>query len=73
MNKPLTLLMHETKNNLIQTINNSTLPPCILELIVKDILNEIHVLSQKQLQDDELLYMNLLSQTESTDEEQTEQ
>lgn len=73
MNKPLTLLIQKTKNNLIRTINNSTLPPCILELIVKDILNEIHILSQKQLQEDELAYMNSLSQTESTECEQAEQ
>lgn len=67
MNKPLTLLMQETKNNLIQTINNSSLPPCILELILKDMLNEINVLSKKQLQEDELAYMNSLSQTESNE------
>ena len=71
MNKPLTLLIQETKNNLIQTINNATLPPCILEILVKDILHEIHVLSQKQLQEDELAYMNSLSQTESTGCEHT--
>ena len=65
MNKPLTLLVQETKSNLVCTINNSSLPPCILELIVKDILNEIHVLSQKQLQEDELSYMKSLTPTET--------
>jgi len=67
MNKPLTILIQETKSNFIKTINNSSLPPCVLELIMQDILNEIHVLSQKQLQEDELAYMNSLEQAESAE------
>lgn len=73
MNKPITLAIKETKTNLIQTINNSSLPPCVLELIVKDILNEIHVLSQKQLQEDELAYLNTITPTDPAECEQTEQ
>lgn len=75
MNKPITVIIDDAKKNLSQSINNAltTLPPCILELIVKDILNEIHVLSQKQLQEDELAYMNSLVESESTESEQTEQ
>lgn len=61
MNKPLTLSLKETKLNFVHTINNSSLPPCILELIIRDILNEIRVLSQKQLQEDELAYLNSLT------------
>lgn len=72
MNKPLTILIQETKSNFIKTINNSSLPPCVLELIMQDILNEIHVLSQKQLQEDELAYMNSLTQTEPAECKQEE-
>lgn len=72
MNKPLTLLVQETKSNLVGTINNSSLPPCVLELIIKDIINEIHILSQKQLQEDELAYMNSFTPTENAECEQKE-
>lgn len=73
MNKPISMAINDVKNSLIATCNKYSLPPCILELIVKDILNEIHVLSQKQLQEDELAYMNSLVESESTESEQTEQ
>ncbi len=72
MNKPLTLLVQETKSNLVRTINNASLPLCVLELIVEDVLNEIHVLSQKQLQEDELAYMNSLAPTAPAECEQEE-
>ena len=61
MNKPTTLVIKEAKSNIIQTVNNAALPPCIMELIVKDVLNELHTLSQKQFQQDELAYMNALA------------
>lgn len=72
MNKPLTLLIQETKLNFVHTINNASLPPCVLELILQDILNEIHILSQKQLQEDELAYMNSFTPTETAKCEQKE-
>lgn len=71
-NKSFGILIKEAKENLIQTINNASLPPSVLELIVKDILNEIHVLSQKQLQEEELAYMNSLTPTEPAECEQKE-
>ena len=73
MNKPISIVINDVKNSMVAICNNSHLPSCVLELIVKDILNEIHVLSQKQLQEDELAYMNSLAEAESTEREQTEQ
>lgn len=64
MNKPITLIIQETKTNFYNILNNTPLPPCVLELIVKDMLNEIHVLSKKQLQEDELVYMNGIQEKE---------
>ena len=68
MNKPITLLISETKANLAQAINNAltTFPPCIVEEMIMNMYNEIRVLSQKQLHEDELAYAN--SQNENKQE-----
>lgn len=71
MNKPITLVIQETKRNLFNILNDTPLPPCVLELIVKDILNEICVLSQKQLQEDELVYMNNLQEKEGESKQES--
>lgn len=61
MNKPTTILIQETKSKFAQICNDSSLPLCVLDLIIQNIYHEVHSLSQKQLQDDELEYINSLS------------
>ena len=41
MEKPASLLIQETRNNIINILNESKLHPGILELIMKDIMNEV--------------------------------
>lgn len=41
MEKPITMVIDETKNSIITAINRSGLPAFILEMIIKDIYNEI--------------------------------
>ena len=67
-NKPLSMRIQETKEKLVQVINTSSLPPCITELIIKDIFNELCMLSKEQLNEDILTYNNSLVPTVSEDE-----
>lgn len=53
---PLSLLMAKTKKELINTINSSGLPPCILETIIKDIHIEVQNLAVQQLQEEQKQY-----------------
>ena len=48
MDKPLSLKIEETKSALVNAINNSQLHPYILDSIVKDLYNEIHILYMNQ-------------------------
>ena len=48
MDKPLSLKIEETKSALVNAINNSQLHPYILDSIIKDIYNEIHILCMNQ-------------------------
>lgn len=47
-NKPLSLKIEEVKMALAETINNSQLHPYILDSIMKDLYNEIHILYMSQ-------------------------
>lgn len=50
MTKPANLIVEETKENLTKVINESGLPPFLLELIIRDIYNQISFLKQKELE-----------------------
>lgn len=41
MERPASLLIQETRNNIINILNESKLHPTILELIMKDIMNDV--------------------------------
>lgn len=41
MERPASLLIQETRNNIINILNESKLHPAILELIMKDIMNDV--------------------------------
>lgn len=41
MEKPASLLIQETKHDIINILNESKLHPTILELIMKDIMNDV--------------------------------
>ena len=56
MNKPLTMIVKETKFNLAKVCNESNLPPVILDLIVQGLYSEIHTLSEKQALEEEKIY-----------------
>lgn len=56
MNKPISMIIKETNDKLIATCNESGLPACILELIVKNIYNEVNGLSEKILDNDKKSY-----------------
>ena len=65
--KPITVARSEFIANLTSLINNSGLMPFIVESILKDMLNDVRMVAQKQLEQDTARYNELLSQAE-TDE-----
>lgn len=50
MNKPANLIVEETRENLSKVINESGLPPFLIEPIIRDIYNQISFLKQKELE-----------------------
>lgn len=73
MNKPISIIIDETKQNLVYAINNSGLPACILESMVKDLYRDIRDLSEKQIKMDQQEYENFLVEQENQKKEQNEE
>ena len=64
MTKPANLIIEETKENLVKVINESGLPPFLLEPVLKDLYNQISILKQQELEKSRQEYENSLKQEE---------
>lgn len=53
-NKPLTVLIEDTKQKITQIINESNLPIYVVQSILKDFLSEVSALYEQQYQNDML-------------------
>lgn len=60
MNKPITMVIKETKTKIANICNESGLSPIILDLIVQGIYSEIHSLAEKQIIEEEASYLRML-------------
>lgn len=69
MDKPLSLKIEETKSALVNAINNSQLHPYILDSIVKDLYNEIHILYMNQSKQEIENYNAELMKQKETEEQ----
>lgn len=63
MNKPLTMVIKETKKEIANICNQSGLPPVILDLILQGIYSEVHSLSERQTLEEEMAYAKMLAET----------
>ena len=62
MNKPLTMVIKETKNKLANICNESGLSPIILDLIMQGIYSEIHSLAERQSFEEERAYAKIVAE-----------
>ena len=60
--KPLSVARAEFINSLTDLINNSMLPPFVIEPILKDMYNDIHMVSQRQYEADVKRYNEILNE-----------
>ena len=50
--KPTSLMIKDGQKNIIKTINETELRPCVIKLILKDIMNEVENLCYQEEQSD---------------------
>lgn len=60
MNKPFSMMCEEFKQNVVNLINSSGLPPFVVESILKNHLNEVSSVAKNQYQVDKMEYEKLL-------------
>ena len=65
MEKPLSLILKDTKLELANICNNSNLPACLLEPILKELYLEVRDLKNRQEKIDEELYNSSLSEEQT--------
>lgn len=70
MNKPLTMVVKETKEKIASVCNESGLPPVILDLIIQGIYSEIHMLVEKQTLEEEKSYVQVNRDEHRADEKE---
>lgn len=56
--KPITLVREDFIQNLVDLCNNSGLPFFMIEDIMKDLIQKIHLAAQQQLEEDRKKYQN---------------
>ena len=60
MEKPISVIYEEFKNELASLINNSGLPAFVIEPILNDYLNEIKIIKERQYQTEKARYEEFL-------------
>lgn len=65
--KPISVVRVEFINRLTALINESGLPPFIIEPILKDMLYDVRAAAQKQLEQDTAHYNEMLAQSDGND------
>lgn len=63
MNKPITMVIKETKTKIANICNESGLSPIVLDLIMQGIYSEIHSLAERQTKEEEMSYMKMLEES----------
>lgn len=63
MNKPLTMVIKETKNKIANICNESGLPVIVLDLIMQGVYSEIHSLAERQTLEDEIAYAKVIKES----------
>lgn len=69
MNKPISMIISETRISLLKICNESGLPACVLELIMKDLYKDIKRVSENQLNKDKEAYMQAQKEAQNSENE----
>lgn len=72
MNKPITLVIEETKTKLADIINTSGLPPFVIEPILSTFVQETHAASKRQYEIDKIQYEQAIAKEQENSDKDIE-
>ena len=70
MDKPISISINETKSTIIQALNDSKLPPCILLEILNSVSSQMSMLSKQELEFDTKNYIEALKDEQDNTEKE---
>lgn len=65
--KPITIARSEFISDITSLINNSGLPPFIIEPILKDMLYDVKLMAQRQLEQDTARYNEMIAKSDNNE------
>lgn len=65
--KPITIARAEFVSDMTSLINNSGLPPFIIEPILKDMLYDVKLMTQRQLEQDTARYNEMIAKSDNNE------
>ena len=68
MDKPFSILYEEFRQGLTNLINNSCLPPSVIESVLRNYTSEVNGLARNQYQIDKANYERLLSEKDKRED-----
>lgn len=68
MDKPFSILYEEFRQGLTNLINNSCLPPSVIESVLRNYTSEVNGLARNQYQIDRANYERLLSEKDKRED-----
>ena len=69
INKPIGLIIEDAKKSIVKTINEVNLHPTLLEMILRDIYNEVNELAKAQYEREKAEYEQALSEQKALAEQ----
>ncbi len=70
--KPTSLIIEDFKNNIISEVNKTNLPASVIEPVMKDIYNQIHILCINQYEKEKKEYEAALAEYNDSFKTETE-
>lgn len=67
VNKPLSLILAESREAIIKAINSTGLPMTLLEPIIKDLYNEINIQASRELEFEKAEYEKALADAKANE------
>ena len=68
MNKPISVIIEDTKKSIANTLNESQLHPYIMDTIMRDLYEEVHSLYIRTVQNEKDEYEKSLNTTKESNE-----
>ena len=73
MDKPISIVLKESKDRITSTVNSLNIQPAILQLILLDVYNDVRTKADAQLLQEQEMYFLMIQEKEKKEEEENKE